>query len=183
MKMRVTLLVAVALTQASAERPHEEEESFTMNCDGAAAIRAAAVTLEGTCQANNAGSPCHPHPVTLALSPCLAPSQHPLTRTLSQSQPHTPSRPPSHHPSPSPNPHPRILTRSRSVRRPSTSSKRITTTAPMTPSRATRRCSSVTGRASAPTSRSSHRRAYIGTAYCPSACCCSHAGASPASEL
>ena len=27
--MRVTLLVAVALTQASAERPHEEEESFT----------------------------------------------------------------------------------------------------------------------------------------------------------
>ena len=34
-------------------------------------------------------SPCHLHPVTLALSPCLAPSQHPLTRPLSQSQPHT----------------------------------------------------------------------------------------------
>ena len=26
-----------------------------MNCDGAAAIRAAAVTLEGKCQSNNAG--------------------------------------------------------------------------------------------------------------------------------
>ena len=53
--MHVTVLVAVALTQASAERPHEEEESFTLNCDDAAAIRAAAVTLEGTCQSNNAG--------------------------------------------------------------------------------------------------------------------------------
>ena len=49
------LLLAVALTQASAERPHEEEESFTLNCDDSAAIRAAAVTLEGTCQSNNAG--------------------------------------------------------------------------------------------------------------------------------
>ena len=54
--MHVTVLVArVALTQASAERPHEEEESFTLNCDDAAAIRAAAVTLGGTCQSNNAG--------------------------------------------------------------------------------------------------------------------------------
>ena len=53
----VTLLVAVALTQANgnAERPHEEEESFTLNCDDAAAIRAAAVTLEGTCQSNHGG--------------------------------------------------------------------------------------------------------------------------------
>ena len=50
--MRVTLLVAVALTQANgnAERPH-----VTLNCDDAAAIRAAAVTLEGTCQSNHAG--------------------------------------------------------------------------------------------------------------------------------
>ena len=54
---RYCLLVAVALTQANgnAERPHEEEESFTLNCDDAAAIRAAAATLEGTCQSNNAG--------------------------------------------------------------------------------------------------------------------------------
>ena len=52
--MHVTLLVAVALTQANAERPHEEE-SFTLNCDDAAAIRAAAVTLDDMCQSNHAG--------------------------------------------------------------------------------------------------------------------------------
>ena len=57
-----TLLVAAALTPANAAGPHggEKEECgcaqtevdhpFTINCDDAAAIRAATVTLESTCK-------------------------------------------------------------------------------------------------------------------------------------
>ena len=60
------LLVAVALTQANAEHPHDHDKEpcgcaqheidhpFTINCDDAAAIRAATVTLESTCKENNA---------------------------------------------------------------------------------------------------------------------------------
>ena len=57
-----TLLVAAALTPANAAGPHggEKEECgcaqhevdhpFSINCDDAAAIRAATVTLESTCK-------------------------------------------------------------------------------------------------------------------------------------
>ena len=60
-----TLLVAAALTQTNAEHPHDKEECacaqheidhpFTIDCANVAAIRAATVTLESTCKANNAG--------------------------------------------------------------------------------------------------------------------------------
>jgi len=61
-----TLLVAAALSQTNAEHPHEHDKEpcgcaqhevdhpFTINCDDAAAIRAATVTLESTCKENNA---------------------------------------------------------------------------------------------------------------------------------
>ena len=62
-----TLLVAAALTQTNAEHPHEHDKEecacaqhetdhpFTIDCANVAAIRAATVTLESTCKANNAG--------------------------------------------------------------------------------------------------------------------------------
>ena len=61
-----TLLVAAALRQTNAEHTnqhvkepcgcaqHEINHPFTINCDDAAAIRAATVTLESTCKENKA---------------------------------------------------------------------------------------------------------------------------------
>jgi hypothetical protein len=61
-----TLLVAAALTQANAVHPHDEHDKeecacaqaeadhpFTIDCDDAAAIRAATTTLETTCARAN----------------------------------------------------------------------------------------------------------------------------------
>ena len=65
--LAVILLVAAALIRTDAAGDHggvkekcscaqaEPDHPFTIDCDNAAAIRAATVTLESTCKANNAG--------------------------------------------------------------------------------------------------------------------------------